>query len=114
VATKQRKRVSGGRIVIDDIALLWTVRSEPQKGTADGDIGLRLQVETEGKAHRLLILEYPFEKRQKIQGRILERTRVDPQSLVADIRLAMEAGWDPHSRGRPFIFQLFEDGDAIS
>jgi hypothetical protein len=107
--SKQRKKTSGGAIVIDEIPLRWIVRSEPQKGTAEGDIGLRLQVEVDGKAHRQLILEYPFEKSPKTPSRFLERTRAAPESLIADIRLAMEHGWEPKSRGRPFIFQLFED-----
>jgi hypothetical protein len=96
--------------VIDETPLRWTVRSDPQKGTAEGDIGLRLLVEFDGKAHRQLILEYPFEK--KTPARFLERTRAAPESLIADIRLAMEHGWEPKSRGRPFIFQLFEDEGA--
>jgi hypothetical protein len=108
--SKQRKKTSGGSLMIDEIPLRWTVRSEPQKGTAEGDIGLRLQVEVDGKAHRQLILEYAFEK--ATPERFLIRTRSAPESLIADIRLAMEHGWEPKSRGRPFIFQLFEDDEA--
>jgi hypothetical protein len=110
--SKQSKKISGGTVVIDEIALRWTVRSEPQKGTADGDIGLRLQVEVDGKAHRQLILEYPFEKGVRTPARFLERTRAAPDSLIADIRLAMEHGWEPKSRGRPFIFALYNEEDA--
>ena len=105
--SKQRKKTSGGSLMIDEIPLRWTVRSEPQKGTAEGDIGLRLQVEVDGKAHRPLILEYAFEKGTPVRG--VEQGLVAPESLVADIRLAMEHGWEPKSRGRPFVFQLFED-----
>ena len=48
--SKQRKKTSGGILAIDEIPLRWTLRSAPQKGTADGDIGLRLQVEVDGEA----------------------------------------------------------------
>ncbi len=109
--TKQRKKTSGGSIVIDEIPLRWVVRSEPQKGTAEGDVGLRLTVMFDGKAHRELVLEYPFDKQQKTVGRLLERTRAEPESLIADIRLAMEHGWEPKSRGRPFIFALYDEDD---
>jgi hypothetical protein len=107
--TKQRKKTSGGTLVIDEIPLRWVVRSEPQKGTAEGDIGLRLTVMFDGKAHRELVLEYAFDRQHRTVNRVLERTRAAPESLIADIRLAMEHGWEPKSRGRPFIFQLFEE-----
>lgn len=106
--SKQRKKTSGGSIVIDDVPLRWVVRSEPQKGTADGDVGLRLTVMFDGKAHRELVLEYPFDKNQNL-ARVLERTRAAPESLIADIRLAMEHGWEAKSRGRPFIFALYDE-----
>jgi hypothetical protein len=122
--TKRRKREISGTVIIDDIAMRWEVRSEPQWNTTDGDIGMRLTVQAEGalmsrnplapknKAHRELILEYPFEKRQKKASRFPDRPKIDPVALTADIRLAMEAGWEPLSRGRHFVFALFDEEDA--
>ncbi len=118
--TCPRKRDITGKLVVDGVTLLWEVRSEPQRND-DGNIGLRLTIEAEGvltarnplapknKAHRQLILEYPFEKRQRKPSRFPERPKIDPKALEADIRLAMEAGWEPLSRGRPFIFALYDE-----
>ena len=122
--TKRRKREITGKLVVDDVVLRWEVRSEPQWNTTDGNIGMRLTIEAVGpltarnplapknKAHRELILEYPFEKRQKKTSRFPDRPKIDPVALTADIRLAMDAGWEPLSRGRPFVFALFDEEDA--
>ena len=122
--TKRRKREITGKLTVDGVVLCWEVRSEPQFNTTDGDIGMRLTIEAEGvvtarnplapknKAHRELILEYPFEKRQKKPSRFPDRPKIDPVALTADIRLAMEAGWEPLSRGRPFVFALYDEEDA--
>jgi hypothetical protein len=122
--TKRRKREITGKLTVDGVVLRWEVRSEPQWNTTDGDIGMRLTIEAEGplmtrnplapknKAHRELILEYPFEKRQKNTSRFPDRPKIDPMALTADIRLAMEAGWEPLSRGRPFAFALYDEEEA--
>ena len=122
--TKRRKREITGKLTVDGVVLCWEVRSEPQFNTTDGDIGMRLTVQAEGvitarnplvpknKAHRELILEYPFEKRQRKPSRFPDRPKIDPVALTADIRLAMEAGWEPLSRGRPFVFALYDEEEA--
>jgi hypothetical protein len=122
--TRRRKREITGTLVLDDVVLRWEVRSEPQWNTTAGNIGMRLTVQAEGavtarnplvpknKAHRELILEYPFEKRQKKASRFPDRPKIDPVALTADICQAMEAGWEPRSRGRPFVFALYDEEDA--
>jgi hypothetical protein len=122
--TKRRKREITGTVTMDDVVLHWEVRSEPQWNTTDGDIGMRLTVQAEGvltarnprvpknKAHRELVLEYPFEKRQKKTSRFPDRPKIEDEALKADIRLAIEAGFEPLSRGRPFVFALYDEEDA--
>lgn len=119
--TKRRKREITGKVTVDDVVLHWEVRSEPQWNTTDGDIGMRLTIQAEGaltarnplapknKAHRELILEYPFERRQKKTSRFPDRPKIETAALIADIRLAMAAGYEPLSRGRPFVFALYEE-----
>ena len=104
----KKKRDIGGIVTVDGIDLSWSVRSEPQWNTPAGDIGLRLSVAAAEGNHRELILQYPFVKRQKSASRFPDKPRVDPVNLVADIGLAMEAGWKPKSRGRPFELILDE------
>ncbi len=118
--TQRRKRAITGKLVVDGVTLLWEVRSEPKRND-DGNVGLCLTIEAEGvitarnplapknKAHRELILEYAFEKRQRKPSRFPDRPKIDPVKLAADIRLAIEAGWEPLSRGRPFVFALYDE-----
>jgi len=120
----RRKRQITGKLTVDGVVLNWEVRSEPQFNTTDGNVGMRLTIQAEGalttrnplmpknKAHRELILEYSFEKRQRKPSRFPDRPKIDPVTLAADIRLAMEAGWEPLSRGRPFVFALFDEEDV--
>ena len=110
--TKRRKREITGKVTVDGVVLCWEIRSEPQWNTTDGDIGMRLTIEAEGKASRELILEYPFEKRQKKASRFPDRPKIDPEALIADIKLAIEAGFEPLSRGRSFVFALYDEEDA--
>ena len=75
---------------------------------AEGVMTAEIRCVPKHKAHRELILEYPFEKRQKHASRFPDRPEIEPEALIADIRLAMEAGWEPLSRGRPFVFALYD------
>jgi hypothetical protein len=115
--TKRKKRAIVGQVTVDGSVLNWSVRSEPQWNTTAGDIGLRLSIvmdddaktrHGETKTWRELILEYPFEKQQKNVSRFPDRPKIEPQALIADIRLAMAAGWQPWSRGRTFTLILEE------
>jgi hypothetical protein len=99
--TQRRKRELGGTLEVDGFALRWSLKSE-QIWDAGGDhIGLRLSVERSDETRRELVLEYPFREGGKI-----DRPDINPHTLESDIHRAMEAGWKPKSRGRPFLFQL--------
>ena len=106
-----KKRDIGGIIKIGEFPLRWSVKSEPIWKSTDGDIGLRLSVVRHGtpKAWRELILQFPFEK-PKHASRFPERPDVTPEKLTAAISIAMEAGWEPHSRGRAMEL-ILEEGD---
>lgn len=117
--SQPKKRNISGTITVDGTPLIWSVKSEPAWGTSDGDIGLRLSVmkydETltrhgERKAWRELILQYPFQRRQHHASRFPDKPKVTPEMLTAGVRLAIEAGWSPNGRGRPFELVL-EEGD---
>ena len=99
--TKRRSREMSGKLEIDGFPLRWRLRSE-QVWKPDGNhVGLCLSVEREDENHRELILEYPFQDMGKTG-----RPDVIVERIEADIRQAMEAGWKPKSRGRPFIWVL--------
>jgi hypothetical protein len=99
--TKRRKRELGGELMVDGYPMRWILKSE-QFWHPNGDhMGLCLSVERTDETRRELVLEYPFR-----EGGRISRPDIDPHVLEGDIRRAMEAGWKPKSRGRPFFFQV--------
>jgi hypothetical protein len=101
--TRRRKRDLSGTLEIDGYPLCWTLKSE-QIWSPDGQhTGLRFSIERTDETRRELILEYPF---REMPGGKIERPEVKAEMLEADIRRAMEAGWNPKSRGRPFVFPV--------
>ena len=114
-----KKRDIGGIIKVGDFPLQWSVKSEPIWGSTGGDIGLRLSVVRHDetltrhgtmKAWRELILQFPFEK-PKHASRFPDKQKVTPEQIEAGVRIAMEAGWFPTARGKPFELVL-EPGDV--
>jgi hypothetical protein len=106
---KWRKRVIKETVTIDGLELVWELRSEPQFTTEHGHKGLCISVRLATGVRRELILEYPStEKKQTGFAHAPEHPRIIPKVVEADIRRAIEAGWRPASRGRPFIFLVPE------
>ncbi|MDB5739199.1 MAG: hypothetical protein JWP16_239 [Alphaproteobacteria bacterium] len=117
----RKKRDIGGIIVVEEQSLRWAIKSEPMWHTTDGDIGMRLTVVKHDetltrhgtlKAWRELVLQYPFDPKQHHASRFPDRPRVTPEIVAAGVRLALEAGWVPDSRGRPFELVL-EESDLV-
>ena len=101
--TKRRKRDLEGALVVEGYPLHWSLKSEQIWSPDGAHVGLRLSVQRQDEAHRELILEYPF---RELPGGRTARPEVKSEGLESDIRRAIEAGWNPKSRGRPFIFQV--------
>src|SRR6185437_6154266 len=104
------KRPIEARATIDGVNLVWHLHREQQWCNADGWKGLSIRVSTEDALHRELLLEYPVARTQK-EGwsRVdLVRPRIHPKKVESHIKLAMAAGWDSNSRGKPFAFQVRE------
>jgi len=59
---------------------------------------------------RELHLEYPAVSTHKVgyarADFVLQN--ISPARVQAHIRRAMDAGWDPESRGKPFVFEVDE------
>src|SRR5208283_267307 len=91
------KRSIESTVTIDGISLVWRLHREQQLSTDDGCKGLAIHVRVAEGVRRELHMEYPLVKTQK-NG----YTRIDPA------RPAMAAGWDPDSRGKPFVYQVGE------
>jgi hypothetical protein len=95
---------------IDGIALVWHLHRDQQLCTNDGWRGVAIHVKVAEGVRRELYLEYPAVQTQKISftrtdslQQNISRTKVE-----AHIRQAMAAGWDPGSRGKPYVYEVDE------
>jgi hypothetical protein len=102
------KRKIQSEFSIDGFSLVWHLHRDQQWCTADGWKGVAIHVKLVEGVRRELHLEYPAVVTQK-RG----YTRIDPiqpailtARVETHIRQAMEAGWDPESRGKPFVYEV--------
>ena len=112
---KRRKRSREGLLVLDGVSLSWRLISEPQWTTEDGLRGLRISVRTEDGCHRELVLEYPFPNKRcgfnDMIPQLPQRPQISEESIEVNVQRAMKKGWDPSSRGKPFVFNLARSSD---
>jgi hypothetical protein len=101
--TRRKKRDLSGALMIDGFPMRWSLKSEQIWSPDGAHTGLRLSIERSDEAHRELVLEYPF---REMPGGKIERPDIKADALESDIRRAMDAGWKPKSRGRPFFFAV--------
>jgi len=102
---KRRKRTLNGVLTVEEFCLAWELLSEPQWTTEDGLRGLRISVRTQEGSYRDLIIEYPFPKKRTGIGvaQFPLRPQFTEKTVESGIRQAMEAGWEPSSRGKTFV-----------
>ncbi len=108
MAHSRAKRSVEAKVTIDGHELIWTLEREPKWHT-DGPRGLAISVKLSEGNHKELLLEYPYPKWKPGAVRNQERPKIVPATIEAGIRAAMNAGWDPTSRGRVFAFQVAEE-----
>jgi hypothetical protein len=104
---KRRKRTISGEVKLNGTALVWELVSEPQwSNSGDGYKGLCISVRVADEARRELIIEYPYPIGKN--GRPLpvpQRPQVSQAMVETAISQSVEAGWDPSSRGKAFVFR---------
>ena len=106
------KRQLGAKVEIDGFHLTWRLRREQHTNGLDDWHAVAIHVQNEDtRARRDLYLEYPLVPVLNKNG----ITRADSihvpihaKKVEAHIRQAIEAGWDPESRGKPFVFDVPE------
>jgi len=105
------KRSIHSAVTIDGIPLLWHLHREQQGSGEDDDLlGMSIHVKVAERTRRELHLEYPLARPRKT-GYVwtpAPRPTIVAPRVQAHIREAMEAGWDPESRGKPFVYHVSE------
>jgi hypothetical protein len=99
-------RTESSILTVAGATYAWSVFREPQWCTTDGWKGLALEVTAVDKIGRQLIIELPLEKKSHRTTPHRQRPNVTRSEIERYIREAIEAGWEPDSRGKPFVFEL--------
>jgi hypothetical protein len=105
VGLSKKKLPPATAITIDGHELAWTVLRDTQWSSQDDYQGITISVRRIGPERRELLLKYPF-LGAKPNGKwhIPEKLKVTPKIVEAGVREALEAGWDPDSRGKVFTW----------
>ena len=96
-------------IEVEGFQLSWKLRRSPKWSTDQGYIGAAISVERADAIRRELIVEYPFPGTKNGMAYLPERIKLTSRDVVLAVQEAISAGWNPDSRGRPFVFQIASD-----
>lgn len=105
---RNAKRSIQATITINGVALVWRLHRDQQWSAADGWRGVAIHVSVADLVRRELHLEYPAVKTQKNTGSKFAPARpgISSAMVEAHVRQAIAAGWDPESRGKPFVYEV--------
>ncbi len=104
-----------GSVDVDGLAYEWELRSEPQwseSQSRNGSEGWKGMTVALLRTHtqREALLEFPPPKRL-LKGMQRGRLQISDAIVARGIRAALEAGWEPESRGKPMVFMVDADGN---
>jgi hypothetical protein len=98
-----------GILDVDGHLYEWELRGEPQWSESEGWKGMIVALLRQ-QTQRSAMLEFPPPKRL-LKGMPRGRLQISDAILSRGIRAALEAGWEPTSRGKPMVFMVDADGN---
>ena len=109
MALRNTKRSIQSSVTIDGFPMMWELHREQNWSADQNPTGMAIHVRVVGPVRRELYLEYPAVRKQSDgeDGPVQTLRLPISEPKVADhIREAMAAGWDPESRGKPFVYEV--------
>ena len=97
-----------GIVDVGEFQYEWELRSEPQWSERGGWKGMTVALLRKG-AQRGALLEFPAPKRL-MKGMQRGRLQIGDAIVIRGIQAALQAGWEPSSRGKPMVFEVDADG----
>ena len=102
-------RNGAGIVHVDGLTYEWELQREPQWSDADGWKGMVIALQ-EQDTQRGALLEFPPPKRL-LKGLQRGRLQINDAIVSRGVRAALQAGWEPASRGKPMVFMVDADGN---
>jgi hypothetical protein len=98
-----------GIVEVDALQYEWELRNEPQWNEFEGWKGMTVAL-LRKNTQRSAVLEFPTPKRL-LKGMPRGRLQISDAILARGIRAALQAGWEPDSRGKPMVFMVDAEGN---
>lgn len=98
-----------GIVDVGEFQYEWELRSEPHWSEFDGWKGMTVAL-LRRHTQRGALLEFPAPKRL-MKGMQRGRLQVSDAIIIRGIQAALNAGWEPASRGKPMVFVVDADGN---
>lgn len=98
-----------GIVDVGGLRYEWEVRSEPQWRESEGWKGVTVAL-LQQHTQRGALLEFPPPKRL-LKGMQRGRLQISDAIVSRGIQAALDAGWEPTSRGKPMVFMVDADGN---
>lgn len=98
-----------GIVDVGGLQYEWEVRSEPQWNDSEGWKGVTVAL-LQKHCQREALLEFPPPKRL-LMGMQRGRLQISDAIVSRGIQAALDAGWEPESRGKPMVFTVDADGN---
>ena len=98
-----------GTVTVGGLHYEWELRSEPQWSESEGWKGMTLAL-LRKNTQRGALLEFPPPMRL-LKGMQRGRLQVSDAIVIRGVQSALDAGWEPESRGKPMVFMVDADGN---
>ena len=111
MAMRNTKRSIQSAVTIDGVPLIWRLHREQNWSDDQNPTGLAIHVQVVGPVRRELYIEYPAVRKEsngQVGPVMTVRMPISAAKVAEHIREAMAAGWDPESRGKPFVYEVAE------
>ncbi len=95
------------RIQVGDVEYIWSVRSWPSWCWNFEDFnGLMLDIVLIEDRRRPLVVEFPMERKPGRPKPPKQMPPIPDAKIIHIIEQALELGWNPNSRGKPFLMDV--------
>ena len=105
----QFTRDQGGTVDVDGESYVWELRRQPQPKGGNVWEGMAVSLR-HADFKREAIVQFPPPLRPNGRPDV-EKQRVNVDAVRTAVASAIEAGWDPTSRGKAMVFDVDADGN---
>ena len=97
-------RVNRTTVEVDDVKYDWWISREPQWCHEDGWQGVQITVELTKKPKKQLLIQLLFSIESRRSTPHRQRPKVPNKNIILHIKDAINLGWQPESKGKPFRY----------